>query len=375
MLDIGNSIVAGNPDLDSSQPSDMFGVTFSNGHNIFGGEVAGSVPGGDLENVAGSLVFASVDPVSGGGRTNEDGVVPLRDALDNPALGAALSFDAMPTDQLGHPRPAPGGTLPDLGAAELTGRRRPRRRTNNDALRGTGGANTISGLGGNDRIFGEGGADTLWGNAGSDTFDGGPGNDRITGGEGVDVALFGGTAAVVVDLAAGTARRGAEVDTLSGIEGAAGGAAGDTFLGDGANNWFRGGGGGGRDTFTGGGGRDTYDFNSTDESRPGRQPRPGHRLRPGQRQDRPYRDRRRPRRPGDQAFRFVGAAAFGATARASSATPSAAATRSSAPAPTPTLPTSSSSSSPGCSRRWRPTSSSRPGRRAAGEVEFGPIWW
>ena len=67
VLDIGNSIVAGNREAFSGQPSDIAAtVTHSNGHNIFGSAVAGSVPGGDLESIAAGLVFASVDPVMGG---------------------------------------------------------------------------------------------------------------------------------------------------------------------------------------------------------------------------------------------------------------------------------------------------------------------
>ena len=61
-----------------------------------------------------------------------------------------------------------------------------------------------------------------------------------------------------------TARRGTETDTLTGIEGAIGSSANDTFFGDNGANWFQG--GGGKDTFTGGAGRDLYDFNLTSTS-------------------------------------------------------------------------------------------------------------
>jgi serralysin len=74
----------------------------------------------------------------------------------------------------------------------------------------------------------------------------------------------------VVDLRGGaaadkdTARRGAETDTLTGIEGAIGSGGSDRFWGDGGNNWFQG--GKGKDTFTGGAGRDLYDYNLTTAS-------------------------------------------------------------------------------------------------------------
>jgi hypothetical protein len=49
----------------------------------------------------------------------------------------------------------------------------------------------------------------------------------------------------VFDLsgATDTARRGTKTDTLTGIEGALGSGAADTFRGDGASNHFRGGAG------------------------------------------------------------------------------------------------------------------------------------
>ena len=88
-------------------------------------------------------------------------------------------------------------------------------------------------------------------------LDGGPGNDLLDGGDGIDLARFGGSTAVTVDLVAGTATRGSETDTLSSIQGAIGSSAADTFKGDGGPNWFQG--GGGRDVATGGAGRDLYD--------------------------------------------------------------------------------------------------------------------
>jgi hypothetical protein len=71
---------------------------------------------------------------------------------------------------------------------------------------------------------------------------------------------------VVVDLSLSTdtAKRGSETDTLTGIEGAIGSSAGDTFKGDANANWFQG--GLGKDTFTGGGERDLYDVNAVAES-------------------------------------------------------------------------------------------------------------
>lgn len=71
---------------------------------------------------------------------------------------------------------------------------------------------------------------------------------------------------MTVDLsgASDTARRGAETDSLSGIEGAIGSSGADTFRGDGLANLFQG--GGGRDTLTGGGGSDLFDFDRAGDS-------------------------------------------------------------------------------------------------------------
>ena len=88
-------------------------------------------------------------------------------------------------------------------------------------------------------------------------LDGGPGNDLLDGGAGINLARFGGSTAVAVDLVAGTAKRGSETDTLTSIQGAIGSSAADSFMGDGGPNWFQG--GGARDVATGGAGRDLYD--------------------------------------------------------------------------------------------------------------------
>ncbi|WP_242122673.1 cadherin domain-containing protein [Sphingobium sp. Sx8-8] len=61
-------------------------------------------------------------------------------------------------------------------------------------LNGTGEEDTLRGAGGNDTLIGNGGNDTLVGNGGNDIIDGGAGNDRITGGAGADI-LTGGAGA------------------------------------------------------------------------------------------------------------------------------------------------------------------------------------
>ena len=131
----------------------------------------------------------------------------------------------LPTDQLGHARPQPAGSLPDIGAAERNQMLSTHAFPNNDVLTDNDAAHTVFGQGGSDLIRGQGGNDQLFGEGGSDVLDGGPGNDRLDGGEEINLALFGGSSAVVVDLVTGTATRGTEIDTLSSIRGAIGSSA------------------------------------------------------------------------------------------------------------------------------------------------------
>ena len=268
-LDIANSIVAGNSAnaVDPSQREISGTITRSNGHNVFGSDVTGDAAG-DLENVAASTLFASVDPDTGGGRVNAAGVVPLRADAANPAISAADRLLAPSTDQLGNPRPAPGESSADIGAAESGFVPSHVASTGNDVLTGTTAANAISGLAGHDVVKGLAGNDTLSGNNGGDFLTGGLGNDKLNGGNGSDLVNYADLAvSVTVDLRGDaatdtdTARRGSETDTLTGIEGAVGSSAGDIFFGDNGDNWFQG--GGGKDTFTGGSGRDLYDYNLT----------------------------------------------------------------------------------------------------------------
>ncbi|MFZ1428285.1 MAG: right-handed parallel beta-helix repeat-containing protein [Geminicoccaceae bacterium] len=269
-LEIGNSIVVGNSTSSryatAADPDVSRRVDTSNGHNVFGSTVTGSIAG-DRQNVAAASVFAAVDPTTGGGKLSPTGIVPLKNALTNPALSAADPITASSFGQLGTTkRPLPAGSLPDIGAIEIAQSLSTSPTVNNDVLTGSGGANNLAGLAGNDLIQGLAGTDTLNGNDGSDVLDGGPGNDVLNGGNGVDIATFAGSTAVVVDLAAkpATAKRGGETDTLTSIEGAIGSSKADIFKGDAQNNEFQG--GLGKDTATGGGGRDLYAFKSVADS-------------------------------------------------------------------------------------------------------------
>jgi hypothetical protein len=108
-----NSIVSGNTAASDAGPDISGVISASNGRNIFGSEVDGSVTG-DLMHVSASSLFAG-GLADHGGRTP---TIALRDAPDNPALSGGNPADAPPTDQRGLARPSPAGTDPDIGAFE-----------------------------------------------------------------------------------------------------------------------------------------------------------------------------------------------------------------------------------------------------------------
>ena len=108
---IANSIVAGNSSLGAP---DISFIGTSNGLNIFGSEVYGSLPS-DRENVPVSALFAG-GLADNGGPTQ---TIALRDSPDNLALGRADPELAPATDQRGIARPQPTDINPDIGAFEL----------------------------------------------------------------------------------------------------------------------------------------------------------------------------------------------------------------------------------------------------------------
>ena len=77
----------------------------SNGHNVFGSTVAGSIAG-DRENAAPSAVFATIDPVTGGGQLDARGGVPLKRSPANPASSGGDPLAASAFDQRGFRPPA-----------------------------------------------------------------------------------------------------------------------------------------------------------------------------------------------------------------------------------------------------------------------------
>ena len=103
----------------------------------------------------------------------------------------------------------------------------------------------------------------LYGEAGDDSLIGGAGNDTLTGGAGIDMAIYSAaTAAVTVNLTAGTATGGGGSDILRGIEGVTGSRFADLLTGSAGADTLRG--GRGLDMLTGGAGADAFVFAADD---------------------------------------------------------------------------------------------------------------
>jgi serralysin len=151
----------------------------------------------------------------------------------------------------------------------------------------------IAGSSANDRLSGEAGNDLLYGYAGNDILSGAPGADRLDGGSGKDYASYSdASAGVVADLLSPAINAGDALgDVFAGIENLLGSGSADVLRGNTAANAIKGGGGddilygrrgndtvdggsgndalygqAGRDMLTGGGGRDRFVFGSVGES-------------------------------------------------------------------------------------------------------------
>jgi Ca2+-binding RTX toxin-like protein len=171
--------------------------------------------------------------------------------------------------------------------------------------------------------------DTLSGEAGNDRLDGGAGNDVLRGGAGADVLMgsagsdaasyYSGTTGILVSLATGAGSGGeAQGDTLSGIENLSGSQGWDSLYGNAGANVLQGWNGNdllvgraGKDMLTGGAGVDRFQFTALADSVVGAN---ADRITDfsraqGDRIDLAGIDARFTV-AGDQAFTFIGTAAF-----------------------------------------------------------------
>jgi Ca2+-binding RTX toxin-like protein len=178
----------------------------------------------------------------------------------------------------------------------------------------------LQGGNGHDRLLGNGGNNRIDGGAGDDTIDGAAGSDVLLGGLGVDTVSFASaTSSVTVDLANTGAQRtvGSWSDTITGFENLVGSAWNDTLTGSAAANRIDGGagadrirGGEGADLLTGGTGADRFIYASLKEAGNGTATRDLIAdLGSSDRIDLSLIDAHSSL-TGDQAFVFIGAAAF-----------------------------------------------------------------
>ncbi len=146
----------------------------------------------------------------------------------------------------------------------------------NDVLIGGAGADNsaLQGMAGTAGLVGGDGNDTLVGRAGADILDGDGGNNSLDADiDTVDYSQDGGSGAVIVNLAAGTATDSwGDSDSLKSIENVIGTALADTIIGSDAANVISGGngddtlvGGKGADNLTGGAGINVFRYEATDE--------------------------------------------------------------------------------------------------------------
>ncbi|MBN3896258.1 MAG: hypothetical protein HWQ41_13630 [Nostoc sp. NOS(2021)] len=174
---------------------------------------------------------------------------------------------------------------------------------------GGSGNNTINGSSGNDVLVGSSGNNSLFGGLGNDVLNAGNGNNTINGGSGNDV--------LVGSSGNDTLFGGLGDDTLiggSGNDSLIGGSGNDSLIGGSGNDTLVG--GAGTDILTGGPGNNNFEFNLISESPAGFSRDVitdfvGNGSLPGDRIDL-YSIDANSILAGNQAFTFIGAAAFSA---------------------------------------------------------------
>lgn len=198
------------------------------------GEANAIAVSGDSTGYTVRELAASLEPGRGCRRVEEN---RLRCATSRPALLRTVFVDAGD----GPDRVVAGDFAPP-GSIEL---------------RGGPGRDLLLGSPGRDLLIGGDGDDSLGGRGGNDRVDGGSGSDRMDGGTGRDTLSYQGrSAAVAVDLDAGTGGAGRESDVIGGMEDVVGGHGADRLAGDAGSNTLIGGESSARDRVLGRGGDD-----------------------------------------------------------------------------------------------------------------------
>jgi Ca2+-binding RTX toxin-like protein len=270
--------------------------------------------------------------ISSTGRPIASGALVLSDILDLsriPISLAAFAETVVGPEVDDTPRTLVGASTPDL----LTGAE------GGDLIQGMSGHDTLIGLGGNDTLQGGAGNDRLDGGMGDDVMDGGLGNDRYTVNSAGDVIVNeigfsqGGGIDTVESWINFTLPANVEILRLMGDDNISGfgGFAPEALVGNASNNLLDGGGGNdvitakagddtligglGADSLIGDEGADVFKFNATSESRPGQVNRDfiNGFVHGQDRIDLSEIDANTTR-SGNQAFNFIGSAAFSGAA-------------------------------------------------------------
>ena len=218
---------------------------------LLGGEGQDSLYGGDGDDsLVGGVGYDQLygglgnDTIDGGSETSVNNQVIYQAALSGVSVNLALGT-------------ATGGEGND-------------KLLNINSVTGSEFADYLVGDANTNSLYSQGGNDSVFGGAGYDYLDGGTGNDTLDGGADIDnVFYFNAPAAVIVNLALGTATGGYGNDTLISIENVYGSESADTLVGDSNSNGLYGqggddsiSGGAGDDSLTGGAGNDTLDGGS-----------------------------------------------------------------------------------------------------------------
>lgn len=244
---------------------------------LFGYQGNDTLNGANLDDI---LYGGAGNDSLNGGNDNDD----LHGGLDNDTLNGGAGSDTLDggagkdvadyTDKGG----AIAVTLAGSTAATVTvGGIAEDSLTNVEGVWGGSGNDTLTGDGADNALSGDGGNDTLSGNGGNDVLKGGAGNDSIDGGAGIDTVDFQDKTAPVRLLLNGGTSASAEVggvheDWVAGVENVLGGSGDDWLVGDGNANVLTGNGGKdmlrgalGKDTVTGGAGADRFNFDAEAE--------------------------------------------------------------------------------------------------------------
>jgi len=294
-----NNLVAG----DTNGTTDVFvrdmllGTTTRASVDTGGAQLASTSIHGDISADGRYVVFESFIPDVGSSLVFQPGGIFLHDMVANTTICLSVGLGGITADSFSsNPAISDDGRYvtfhsfaSNLAAGDSNGtsdvfRVSLQASDAGDWMVGSDGNDTIDGLGGSDILTGGAGSDTLTGGLDEDELQGGAGNDVlrgseggdiIDGGAGTDAAMYSeSTVGVTISLAAGTGVGGnAQGDVLISIETVYGGLGNDTLVGSVGNDGLVGGAGNdvlrglaGKDTLIGGAGADRFFYAAPGDS-------------------------------------------------------------------------------------------------------------